>query len=30
VHEYANRRELMWIDGSGIEHFVKILWSYVK
>ena len=25
VHEYADRKELMRIDGSGIEHFVKLL-----
>jgi hypothetical protein len=25
VHEYADRKELMWIDESGKEHFVKTL-----
>jgi hypothetical protein len=25
VHEYANRKELMWVDNGGKEHFVKIL-----
>jgi len=25
VHEYANRKELMWVDGTGKEHFVKTL-----
>ena len=25
VHEYADRKELMWVDGAGIEHLVKTL-----
>ena len=25
VHEYADRKELMWMDDSGKEHFVKTL-----
>ena len=25
VHEYRDRKELMWIDGAGKEHLVKIL-----
>jgi len=25
VHEYRDRKELMWIDHTGKEHFVKIL-----
>jgi len=25
VHEYRDRKELMWIDNDGKEHFVKTL-----
>jgi hypothetical protein len=25
VHEYHDRKELMWIDSDGKEHFVKTL-----
>ncbi len=25
VHEYRDRKELMWIDSDGKEHFVKTL-----
>jgi len=25
VHEYRDRKELMWVDSAGKEHFVKTL-----
>jgi len=25
IHEYADRKELMWMDDAGKEHFIKSL-----
>ena len=30
IHEYVDRKNLMWMDDAGTEHFVKTLWSHAR